>query len=59
MPELHVLIRGRKERMDFAKSFVTGYHFRLLYQSSAMMYPIMGALRKAYGGSWKVCDEMP
>ena len=46
--------RGRKERMDFADSFITAYHFRLLYLSSQCMYPIMGALRKFYGKDWEV-----
>ena len=31
--------------MAFASSFNYAYHFRLLYQSSALMYPIMGAMR--------------
>ncbi|BDA45931.1 probable adenylate kinase 5, chloroplastic [Coccomyxa sp. Obi] len=47
-------VRGRKERMEFADSFVPAYHFRLLYSSSAMMYPIRGALRHVYGGPWEV-----
>lgn len=46
--------RGRKERMEFAESFNPAYHFRLLYSSSAMMYPIRGALRHVYGGPWEV-----
>ena len=45
---------GRKERMAFADSFMPAYHFRLLYASSAMMYPIRGALRHVYGGAWEV-----
>lgn len=48
--------RGRKERMAFADSFIPAYHFRLLYSSSAMMYPIRGALRHVYGGPWEVSD---
>ena len=40
--------------MAFADSFVPAYHFRLLYMSSAMVFPIMGALRKAYGSDWQV-----
>eukprot|EP00884_Botryococcus_braunii_P004185 jgi/Botrbrau1/13768/Bobra.0056s0023.1 len=47
-------IRGRKERMEFASSFTVAYHFRLLYMSSAMMYPIMGAVRYLYGLPWEV-----
>ena len=46
--------RGRKERMAFAASFTAAYHFRLLYASSATMYPIRGALRHVYGGPWDV-----
>ena len=46
--------RGRAERMAFADSFVQAYHFRLLYLSSAMMYPIMGAMRHSYGQPWEV-----
>lgn len=40
--------------MDFEDSFIIAYHFRLLYVSSALMYPIMGALRKTYDGDWQV-----
>ncbi len=40
--------------MAFADSFKPAYHFRLLYASSAMMYPIRGALRHVYGGPWEV-----
>ena len=40
--------------MAFADSFVQAYHFRLLYLSSAMMYPIMGAMRHSYGQPWEV-----
>ncbi|KAL3145428.1 hypothetical protein ABBQ38_001673 [Trebouxia sp. C0009 RCD-2024] len=47
-------VRGRAERMAFADSFVQAYHFRLLYLSSAMMYPIMGAMRHSYGQPWQV-----
>ena len=45
--------------MAFADSFVPAYHFRLLYMSSAMVFPIMGALRKAYGGDWQVRYRCP
>ncbi|KAK9791634.1 hypothetical protein WJX73_009343 [Symbiochloris irregularis] len=47
-------IRGRKERVALTNSFQAAYHFRLLYMSSAMMYPIMGALRHCYDGPWEV-----
>ena len=40
--------------MAFAASFTAAYHFRLLYASSATMYPIRGALRHVYGGPWDV-----
>lgn len=40
--------------MAFADSFVQAYHFRLLYLSSAMMYPIMGVMRHSYGQPWEV-----
>lgn len=46
-------IRGRKERMEFAESFETAYHFRLLY-TSGTYFPIKGALRYSYGGPWEV-----
>ena len=54
-----MLCRGRKERMAFAASFTAAYHFRLLYASSATMYPIRGALRHVYGGPWDVsCNDL-
>ncbi|KAL4425639.1 hypothetical protein ABPG75_009655 [Micractinium tetrahymenae] len=46
-------VRGRQDRLDFTSTFVTAYHFRLLYKS-VMMHPIMGALRHEYGGPWEV-----
>lgn len=46
-------VRGRQDRMDFTSTFVTAYHFRLLYKG-VMMHPIMGALRHSYGGPWEV-----
>lgn len=46
-------IRGRKERMEFVNSFVVAYHFRLLYYTGTY-FPIMGALRYAYGNKWQV-----
>ena len=45
--------RGRAGRLAFAASFTPAYHFRLLYMSSQMAYPIMGALRHAYGSPWE------
>lgn len=47
-------VRGRAQRMAFADSFVQVYHFRHLYLSSQMMYPIMGAMRHSYGQPWEV-----
>lgn len=47
-------VRGRAERMAFADSFIQAYHFRHLYLSSQMMYPIMGAMRHSYGNPWEV-----
>ena len=45
--------------MAFAASFTAAYHFRLLYASSATMYPIRGALRHVYGGPWDVsCNAL-
>jgi adenylate kinase len=46
-------VRGRQGRLDFAASFATAYHFRLLYRG-VTMHPIMGALRHQYGGPWEV-----
>lgn len=46
-------VRGRAGRIDFAATFEPAYHFRLLY-AGASMYPIMGALRFAFGGPWQV-----
>lgn len=46
-------VRGRAERLDFVSTFVTAYHFRLLYLGIGP-YPIMGALRYRWGGPWEV-----
>jgi len=46
-------VRGRAERIAFAESFQKAYEFRLLYVSGTW-YPIMGAFRYAFGGSWDV-----
>ena len=40
--------------MALADSFVQAYHFRLLYMSTQLMYPIMGAMRHRYGKPWEV-----
>ncbi|PSC75462.1 adenylate kinase [Micractinium conductrix] len=46
-------VRGRQGRLDFARTFITAYHLRLLYKG-VTMHPIMGALRCSYGGPWEV-----
>lgn len=44
--------------MAFAASFQPAYHFRLLFMSSQMSYPIMGALRHSFGEPWEVRDAL-
>lgn len=39
-------VRGRKERMDFADSFKTIYHFSNTYISGTSYFPILGSLSK-------------
>lgn len=39
-------IRGRKDRMEFADSFKTVYHFQNVYVSGTSYFPILGALNK-------------
>jgi len=39
-------VRGRKERMDFADSFKTIYHFQNIYVSGTSYFPILGAITK-------------
>lgn len=51
--------RGRKDRLAFAASFTPAYHFRLLYMSSQMAYPIMGALRHCFDAPWEVRSPGP
>jgi len=50
-------VRGRAERLDFANSFVSAGHFRLLYKAGTF-YPIVGALRYVYGGPWEVSKRV-
>lgn len=39
-------IRGRQERLDFANSFKTIYHFQNIYVSGTSYFPILGAVNK-------------
>eukprot|EP00979_Chaetoceros_neogracilis_P018826 scaffold11268_cov267-Chaetoceros_neogracile.AAC.1 len=39
-------IRGRKERMEFADSFQSIYHFQNIYVSGTSYFPILGAVSK-------------
>lgn len=39
-------VRGRKERMDFADSFKTIYHFQNIYVSGTSYFPILGSITK-------------
>ena len=41
-------VRGRQERMDFANSFETAYHFQNLYVSGTSYFPILGAMTKLH-----------
>ncbi|KAL7574596.1 hypothetical protein ACA910_002952 [Epithemia clementina (nom. ined.)] len=41
-------VRGRQERIDFAKSFETVYHFQNLYVSGTSYFPILGAMTKLH-----------
>uniref|UniRef100_A0A7S1BB49 DUF1995 domain-containing protein n=2 Tax=Corethron hystrix TaxID=216773 RepID=A0A7S1BB49_9STRA len=46
-------VRGRSERIAFAKSFQTIYHMRCLYDSSTGYFPILGAmLKRGPGEPW-------
>ncbi|KAH9608074.1 hypothetical protein KSS87_016515 [Heliosperma pusillum] len=52
---------GRDKRLEYAASFESCYHFRLLYYAGTQ-YPIMGALRMAYPFPYEVykrVDESP
>jgi len=39
-------VRGRQERIDFANSFETVYHFQNIYVSGTSYFPILGAITK-------------
>ena len=39
-------VRGRKDRMDFANSFQTIYHFQNIYVSGTSYFPILGSMTK-------------
>lgn len=39
-------IRGRKERIEFASSFETVFHFQNIYISGTSYFPILGAITK-------------
>jgi adenylate kinase len=39
-------VRGRKERIEFAESFETVFHFANLYVSGTSYFPILGSLTK-------------
>jgi adenylate kinase len=41
-------IRGRKERIEFADSFQTVYHFQNIYISGTSYFPILGAITKQH-----------
>jgi len=39
-------VRGRQQRMDFANSFKTIYHFQNIYVSGTSYFPILGSMTK-------------
>jgi adenylate kinase len=39
-------VRGRQQRMDFADSFKTIWHFRNIYVSGTSYFPILGSMSK-------------
>lgn len=41
-------VRGRKERIDFADSFETVYHFQNIYVSGTSYFPILGSITKLH-----------
>ena len=41
-------VRGRQERIDFANSFKTVYHFANIYVSGTSYFPILGAMTKMH-----------
>lgn len=41
-------VRGRQQRIDFAESFQTVYHFQNIYISGTSYFPILGAITKLH-----------
>ena len=41
-------VRGRKERIDFANSFSTVFHFQNIYVSGTSYFPILGSITKLH-----------
>jgi len=41
-------VRGRKQRMEFADSFKSIYHFQNIYVSGTSYFPILGAITKLH-----------
>lgn len=41
-------VRGRQERIDFAQSFQTVYHFQNIYISGTSYFPILGSITKLH-----------
>jgi Domain of unknown function (DUF1995) len=41
-------VRGRQERIDFASSFQTVYHFQNIYVSGTSYFPILGSIAKLH-----------
>jgi len=41
-------VRGRKDRMEFADSFKSVYHFQNIYVSGTSYFPILGAITKLH-----------
>ena len=39
-------VRGRKDRIEFAASFQTVFHFQNIYVSGTSYFPILGAITK-------------
>jgi len=50
-------IRGRSERINFAQTFESVGHFRLLYKQGTF-FPIVGALRYQAGDRWEIYDRV-
>ena len=41
-------VRGRKERIEFAESFKSIYHFQNIYVSGTSYFPILGSITKLH-----------